>query len=1065
MDAGATSKAWAATAESLKHKSRIESACQAICSLASQSASRGAARKAVLKHGLLQAVFAVLSTVLGERKRQRDWRTTAFAARVSCVAAAAVEVLRVADLLQYNSLDAGDGTASSRSSSSSSSSTTDFSRQSRNSVASVNYEPVTAALWDQLLPRLAVALQDNAVLLEAAAGSGSSNTTTSMSSSSSAAAAVASLATVSTGLSLRLLQLSVAVATAVAGTKVKEQHISAVAPPALRLATAVLAAAATAAGQSTAAASVAACMQLVQVMTWLQFAAGNIPQVPGSPAHGNNSTVQRLRELQGSPHYVQLLLVMQAGYTQVLLQDLQAGASSSGGSSSDSGDIAAAPAAVSSLAPHQQLLQRLGLLPALLPLVAEALRRDPLSGGAAFGFSWTACAAAAALDQAVLSCAQPSSHSYGHSRADSTAVDPSAAQLQLAARVMPVPLLLVDTVSQFNRANGSGSKGGAFEGIVAAPVVLACLGLVASELNRAAEGGRSSLSMDVWDLPVQQLLQQAVECMQQLLGSGLVEGSGDRAAQQSSSSSSSSSSAGAARRGGSSSAREASEGSRSPGAVLASFEPWSSAQMFDAWLKFTAELSRLMPHCRFLDSEQQQAACRQLAQDLPPVLQQHLRLVLLPQLRAEDADTALKMWAAFMNSMLCLCWNEFSSSSSSILGSMVTGLVGSGSLAAAGCKEQQQLLGLLLSYVKGMLLLIQQPAGVPDASEAQQQQQQQQVYVAGSVKVLCECGRGLGGLIACLLHLLQQGRDQQPGAGLTATWQQGGGSCMPWLLLLARAMFASGKLLAAYAAYKVPDRAAAGNSSGTAAAAAVAAAAQKAATYALQKQLAANINAVVRNLDAARSTLHVVRVQAFGEQELVAGSSSDDSLQQSLLQLEAFAEDFEAASNSAGEVSRAAAGAAEAAAECRILRAPSTADEMRQCMGLREEPSTPAEQQRLEAASTLARCSQQVDAKLEELQQHVAPLAQQLQQWAASFCGQFALACCCNNAGCTNLLLPSEQALVGGKQCVCAGCRTARFCSEECQLAMWLHHKQLCKKLKRQQRGGGGSVDEPATPS
>jgi hypothetical protein len=34
---------------------------------------------------------------------------------------------------------------------------------------------------------------------------------------------------------------------------------------------------------------------------------------------------------------------------------------------------------------------------------------------------------------------------------------------------------------------------------------------------------------------------------------------------------------------------------------------------------------------------------------------------------------------------------------------------------------------------------------------------------------------------------------------------------------------------------------------------------------------------------------------------------------------------------------------------------------------------------------------------------------------------------CCNNPGCTNTAGPSERALVGGKSCKCAGCRTARW--------------------------------------
>jgi hypothetical protein len=34
---------------------------------------------------------------------------------------------------------------------------------------------------------------------------------------------------------------------------------------------------------------------------------------------------------------------------------------------------------------------------------------------------------------------------------------------------------------------------------------------------------------------------------------------------------------------------------------------------------------------------------------------------------------------------------------------------------------------------------------------------------------------------------------------------------------------------------------------------------------------------------------------------------------------------------------------------------------------------------------------------------------------------------CCNNPGCVNTAGPSERALVGGKSCKCAGCRTARW--------------------------------------
>jgi hypothetical protein len=65
---------------------------------------------------------------------------------------------------------------------------------------------------------------------------------------------------------------------------------------------------------------------------------------------------------------------------------------------------------------------------------------------------------------------------------------------------------------------------------------------------------------------------------------------------------------------------------------------------------------------------------------------------------------------------------------------------------------------------------------------------------------------------------------------------------------------------------------------------------------------------------------------------------------------------------------------------------------------------------------------------------------------------QFGSSCSCNNPTYTNLTGSSEQVLVGGKRCVCSGCMGARFCSKECQVAMWPHYKQLCSAAKRQRR-------------
>jgi hypothetical protein len=110
-------------------------------------------------------------------------------------------------------------------------------------------------------------------------------------------------------------------------------------------------------------------------------------------------------------------------------------------------------------------------------------------------------------------------------------------------------------------------------------------------------------------------------------------------------------------------------------------------------------------------------------------------------------------------------------------------------MAAVGSREQQQLLGLLLSYVKAVLRLLQQPdfaSAEADLTEAQQQQQQQQ-HMGGtaSIEVLAECGKGLASVMAVATHLLKE-QQLQPNAGAAATWQpEQNGSCVPWLLLLA----------------------------------------------------------------------------------------------------------------------------------------------------------------------------------------------------------------------------------------------------------------------------------------
>jgi hypothetical protein len=66
---------------------------------------------------------------------------------------------------------------------------------------------------------------------------------------------------------------------------------------------------------------------------------------------------------------------------------------------------------------------------------------------------------------------------------------------------------------------------------------------------------------------------------------------------------------------------------------------------------------------------------------------------------------------------------------------------------------------------------------------------------------------------------------------------------------------------------------------------------------------------------------------------------------------------------------------------------------------------------------------------------------------AARVLAVFAIPHACNNLTCSNMCGPLEAQLVGGRSCICAGCRTARYCGKPCQRAAWRQHKPVCSAL------------------
>jgi len=84
---------------------------------------------------------------------------------------------------------------------------------------------------------------------------------------------------------------------------------------------------------------------------------------------------------------------------------------------------------------------------------------------------------------------------------------------------------------------------------------------------------------------------------------------------------------------------------------------------------------------------------------------------------------------------------------------------------------------------------------------------------------------------------------------------------------------------------------------------------------------------------------------------------------------------------------------------------------------------------------------------------------QQLHQSLGSTLTRFAVPHACNNLHCRNVSGRSEAQLVGGRSCICGGCRTARYCSRACQAQHWKQHKPVCRALAAAAvaAAGGGS--------
>jgi hypothetical protein len=90
------------------------------------------------------------------------------------------------------------------------------------------------------------------------------------------------------------------------------------------------------------------------------------------------------------------------------------------------------------------------------------------------------------------------------------------------------------------------------------------------------------------------------------------------------------------------------------------------------------------------------------------------------------------------------------------------------------------------------------------------------------------------------------------------------------------------------------------------------------------------------------------------------------------------------------------------------------------------------------------------ESQQQQQQQHCEEAVQQLTaslQQLGQVLTAFAVPLYCNNPICRSATGPTEQSLVGGRSCICAGCRIARYCGRDCQRVHWKRHKPVCKAL------------------